>query len=151
VPRYPVLERGAVRHEGHPSSDLDVAVHVSSGTYVRALARDLGEALGVGGHLTALRRTRVGPYGLERARTLDALAEELVVLPLADAASAVLPVRRLSEAEATTLRYGQRLPASSLGEGPVAALGPRGDLVAVLEDRGGQARSLLVVPPAETT
>jgi hypothetical protein len=77
-----------VRHDGHPSIDLHVEDDVSSGTYVRALARDLGEALGVGGHLTALRRTRVGPYGLERARTLDALAEELVVLPLADGALA---------------------------------------------------------------
>jgi tRNA pseudouridine55 synthase len=146
VHRFDVLSRRDVQDDGHPAVDLDVEVDVSSGTYVRALARDLGERLGVGGHLTALRRTRVGPYALDAAHTLDELAAELAVLPLADAASAVFPVRRLDAAEATTLRYGQRLAASDLGDGPVAALGPDGDLVALLEDRAGQARSLLVVP-----
>ncbi len=145
VHRFEVLgRRDGV--DDHPAVDLDVEVEVSSGTYVRALARDLGRRLGVGGHLTALRRTRVGPYGLDGAHTLDELADDLTVLPLADAAAAVFPVRRLDAAEATTLRYGQRLSASGLGDGPVAALGPGGDLVALLEDQGGQARSLLVVP-----
>jgi tRNA pseudouridine55 synthase len=146
VHRFAVLARRDVRDDGHPAVDLDVEVNVSSGTYVRALARDLGERLGVGGHLTALRRTSVGPYGIDEARTLDELAEDFVVLPLAAAAAAAFPVRRLDAAEATTVRYGQRLTASGLGEGPVAALGPDGDLVALIEDRGGQARSLLVVP-----
>jgi tRNA pseudouridine55 synthase len=146
VHRFAVLARRDVRDDGHPAVDLDVEVHVSSGTYVRALARDLGERLGVGGHLTALRRTSVGPYGIDEARTLDELAEDFVVLPLAAAAAAAFPVRRLDAAEATTVRYGQRLTASGLGEGPVAALGPDGDLVALIEDRGGRARSLLVVP-----
>lgn len=150
VHRFEVLSRRDVVDDGHPTVDLDVEVEVSSGTYVRALARDLGERLGVGGHLTALRRTRVGPYGLDRAHTLDELADDLTVLPLADAAAAVFPVRRLDAAEATTLRYGQRLSASGLGDGPVAALGPDGDLVALLEDRGGQARSLLVVPASRS-
>jgi tRNA pseudouridine55 synthase len=148
VHRFRVANRRDVLDDGHPAVDLDVEVDVSSGTYVRALARDLGERLGVGGHLTALRRTRVGPYGLDRARTLEQLAEDFVVLPLAEAASAVFPVRRVSEAEATTLRYGQRLPVSDLGLGPVAALDPDGHLVALLEDRGDEARSLLVVPLA---
>ena len=146
VHRFTVLSRRAVLDDGHPALDLDVGVDVSSGTYVRALARDLGERLGVGGHLTALRRTRVGPYTLDRAATLDQLAEHLTVLPLADAAAAVFPVRALRADEATTIRHGQRLPASGLGAGPVAALGPDGDLVALLEDRGGEARSLFVVP-----
>ncbi|HET8614397.1 MAG TPA: tRNA pseudouridine(55) synthase TruB [Actinomycetales bacterium] len=146
VHRFEVLARREVTDDGCPAVDLEVEVEVSSGCYVRALARDLGAALGVGGHLTALRRTRVGPYGLEAARSLDVLARQLAVLPLADAASAIFPVRRLDAAEAATLRFGQRVTASGLGDGPVAALGPDGDLVALLEDRAGQARSLLVVP-----
>lgn len=146
VRRFEVLGRRHVRDDGHPAVELDVEVEVSSGTYVRALARDLGERLGVGGHLTSLRRTRVGPYGLDAARTLDELAADLTVLPLADAAALVFPVRRLDLAEAATLRYGQRLGLSGMGDGPVAALGPDGNLVALLEDSDGQARSLLVIP-----
>jgi tRNA pseudouridine55 synthase len=146
VHRFTVLARRAGADDGHAALDLDVEVDVSSGTYVRALARDLGERLGVGGHLVALRRTRVGPYGLDRARTLDELAERLTVLPLAQAAAAVFPVRAVSAQEAATVRYGQRLRASGLGDGPVAALGPDGDLVALLEDREDEARSLFVVP-----
>jgi tRNA pseudouridine55 synthase len=146
VHRFQVLRRRDVRDDRHPAVDLDVEVEVSSGTYVRALARDLGERLGVGGHLTSLRRTRVGPYGLDVAHTLDDLAADLTVLPLADAAARVFPVRRLDSAEAATLRYGQRLGPSGVGDGPVAALGPDGSLVALLEDRGDRARSLLVIP-----
>lgn len=146
VHRFDVLVRRDVQDDGHAAVDLDVEVHVSSGTYVRALARDLGAALGVGGHLTALRRTRVGPYGIEMARTLEQLAEELTVLPLGEAAAACFPVRWVSAEEATTLRHGQRLEASGLGDRTVAAIGPDGDLVALLEDRGDQARSVLVIP-----
>src|SRR4051794_18802762 len=71
--------------------ELDVGVTCSTGTYVRALARDLGQALGVGAHLTALRRTRVGRFGLDEARTLDEIAESFTVLPLADAVAASFP------------------------------------------------------------
>ncbi|MBO0831394.1 MAG: tRNA pseudouridine(55) synthase TruB, partial [Actinobacteria bacterium] len=77
-------------------ADLSVRVTCSSGTYIRALARDLGVALGVGGHLTMLRRTRVGPYLASQGRTLDELAEELAVIPLADAAAAAFPRRELT-------------------------------------------------------
>jgi tRNA pseudouridine55 synthase len=146
VHRFVVRGSRPVLDDGHTALDRDVEVDVSSGTYVRALARDLGRRLGVGGHLTALRRTRVGPYGLDAAATLDQLADQFEVLPLAQAASAIFPVRSLSEAQAATVRHGQRLPASGLGEGPVAAIGPGGDLVGLLEDRGPEARSLLVVP-----
>jgi tRNA pseudouridine55 synthase len=73
VTAFEVLARREARDEGVPVVDLDVRVVCSSGTYVRALARDLGGALGVGGSLTALRRTRVGPYALGQARTLEAL------------------------------------------------------------------------------
>src|SRR5450759_5167601 len=93
--------------------DVDVTVVCSSGTYVRALARDLGDALGVGGHLTVLRRTRVGGYSLDVARTLDELAvladeDPLPVLSLSDAARATFPSRELTEDETTALSYGKR-------------------------------------------
>ncbi|MBU5422706.1 tRNA pseudouridine(55) synthase TruB [Cellulomonas hominis] len=134
--------------------DVDVTVVCSSGTYIRALARDLGAGLGVGGHLTALRRTRVGGYGLDVARTLDALEAEpadvpLPTLPLADAARATFPVRELTEAEARALSYGQRIPAGGAGAGvTVAAVAPDGALVALLEDRGLHARPVLVFAAA---
>nr|WP_210736938.1 tRNA pseudouridine(55) synthase TruB [Cellulomonas hominis] len=134
--------------------DVDVTVVCSSGTYIRALARDLGAGLGVGGHLTALRRTRVGGYGLDVARTLDALEAEpadvpLPTLPLADAARATFPVRELTEAEARALSYGQRIPAGGAGAGvTVAAVAPDGALVALLEDRGSHARPVLVFAAA---
>lgn len=79
--------RQAEAEDGTPVIDLDVTVECSSGTYIRALARDLGAGLGVGGHLTALRRTRVGPYGVESARTLEQLEEKLEVLPIGEAAA----------------------------------------------------------------
>jgi tRNA pseudouridine55 synthase len=147
VHRFTVLARSEVLDDAHPAVDLDVEVDVSSGTYVRALARDLGQRLGVGGHLTALRRTRVGPYGLDLASTLDQLAGRFTVLSPAEAAAAVFPVRTLTADETTDLRHGKRVSASGQGAGPVAALDPGGELVALLEDRGPQARSLLVVPP----
>jgi tRNA pseudouridine55 synthase len=91
--------------------DVDVAIRCSSGTYVRALARDLGDALRLGGHLTMLRRTRVGPYDLSVARTLDELATDHSVLPIAEAAAAAFPAWQLSEAEAAALAHGSPLPA----------------------------------------
>jgi len=125
--------------------DLDVEVEVSSGTYVRALARDLGAGLGVGGHLTALRRTAVGPYGLGVARSLDQLESTFGVLAMADAARAVFAARELSADEVATLRFGQRVTASGRGDVPVAAFAPDGSLVALLTDRADTARSLLVI------
>jgi tRNA pseudouridine55 synthase len=133
-----------------PGGDvLDVDVHVtcSSGTYIRALARDLGVSLGVGGHLTALRRTRVGPYLASQARTLEQIAESadgIEVLPLAAAAAAAFPRRDLTDAEARALGHGARLPATGTGETPTAAFAPDGSLVALLADTDGQARSLVV-------
>jgi tRNA pseudouridine55 synthase len=132
----------ATRRDG-PLVDVDVHVECSSGTYVRALARDLGSALGVGGHLTALRRTRVGPYGLDVARTLDALAEELVVLPIAAAAREAFPARDVDAAEADVVSHGGPLPATGTG-GPVAVFGPDGTFLALLEDRGETTKALAV-------
>lgn len=148
VHRFDVVAVRAAEHEGTPVLDVDVEVEVSSGTYVRALARDLGAALAVGGHLTALRRTRVGPYGLDRCRTLDQLQDDLDLLPAADAARAAFPSRELTDDEAKVLSHGRRLAPAGLGEGPVAAFAPDGTLVALLTERGGQARPLLVLHPA---
>jgi tRNA pseudouridine55 synthase len=128
---------------------LDVAVEVrcSSGTYIRALARDMGEALGVGGHLTRLRRTRVGPYDLSAAHTLDELAGQLTVLPLAQAAAAAFPVRELTADQARALSHGGRLPGVGGETGPVAAFGPDGTLIALVQEKDGVARPLAVFVP----
>ncbi|MFD7309801.1 tRNA pseudouridine(55) synthase TruB [Promicromonospora sp. NPDC059942] len=140
-----------------PVVDVDVRVTVSSGTYVRALARDLGAALGTGGHLTVLRRTRVGGYPLDGARTLEELEAQadadgtLATLPLADAARGTFPVRELDEAEVRALGYGQWVEPSGRAD-VVAALSPSGTLVALLEDtrRRGEslAKPVLVLEPA---
>lgn len=90
--------------------DLDATIRCSSGTYIRALARDLGTALGTGGHLTALRRTSVGPYKIAQARTLDFLSERFVVTPLAEAAAAAFPRLDLSAPDSLRLAHGARLP-----------------------------------------
>jgi tRNA pseudouridine55 synthase len=127
--------------------DVDVEVRCSSGTYIRALARDMGDALGVGGHLTRLRRTRVGPYDLSAAHGLDELAERLTVLPLAEAAAAAFPVRELTAEEARTLSHGGRLPGLGGEAGPVAAFGPDGTLIALVEEKDGEARPLAVFVP----
>ena len=134
--------------------DVDVTVVCTSGTYVRALARDLGASLGVGGHLTALRRTRVGGYRLDVARTLeeiDASPEDvpIAVLPLAAAARATFPVRELTADEAAALSYGKRIAGGQpCPDGPVAAISPDGALVALLDERGDEAAPVLVFAPA---
>jgi len=145
------LDIRAVRRAGD-LLDVDVTVTCSSGTYIRALARDLGTALGVGGHLTALRRTRVGPYEIGAARTLDQLAASFEVIPLADAAAAAFPRRDLTAEEARRVAHGARLPAAEAGRGsgaagPVAAFGPDGSLTALLTEEAGQARPLAVFVP----
>nr|WP_218063362.1 tRNA pseudouridine(55) synthase TruB [Arthrobacter sp. SDTb3-6] len=137
--------------EGLEYIDVDVSVECSSGTYIRALARDLGSGLAVGGHLTALRRTSVGPYALDQAHTLEQLAEELHVLDIADAARALMPVRELTAAEAVELSFGRRIPASADGlhtaANPAAAFAPDGTLTALLADAGKYAKPVLVFPP----
>jgi len=125
--------------------DVDATVRCSSGTYIRALARDLGRELGTGGHLVRLRRTRVGGYGLDAARTLEQLAERFEVMPLARAAAAAFPRRDLSADEARRLAHGARLPAAAETAGaPTAAYAPDGTLVALLTEQHGQARPLVV-------
>ena len=160
VSRFDVLDVRSAEAEGHPVLDVDVVVEVSSGTYVRALARDLGADLGCHGHLTALRRTRVGGLTLAHAHTLDelsALRESggedalLPLTPLEQAAAAALVTRELTEPEARALGYGQRIDSASPGRTePVAALGPDGSLVAVLDESRGTARAHVVFAPASS-
>ena len=113
------------------------------------MARDLGAALGVGGHLTALRRTRVGPFDLGRARTLDELAAEPdpVALPLAAAVRSALPVRVVDDAEARALSYGQPIAAAGI-DGVYGALTADGTALALLRDDGDRARPVLVFAAA---
>jgi tRNA pseudouridine55 synthase len=130
--------------------DLDVAVQCSSGTYVRALARDLGAALGVGGHLTALRRTRVGPFTLEHARTLDELERDPVLsLELDAAVAAAFPRRDLDAALAADISHGRPLPATGL-DGTYGVFAPDGRALALVSERGRQARPVVVLAPAAT-
>ncbi|NGN69850.1 tRNA pseudouridine(55) synthase TruB [Streptomyces sp. A7024] len=159
LPARPVTVYAFALHEaregragdGTPVTDLDVTVECSSGTYIRALARDLGAALGVGGHLTALRRTRVGPYGIDGARTLEQLEEaaeagELPVLPLADAAAAAFPRWDVDAEQARLLSHGVRIawPAEVESEGPVGVFGPDGAFLALVERQGEKVKSLAV-------
>ncbi|OLT29051.1 tRNA pseudouridine(55) synthase TruB [Actinomadura sp. CNU-125] len=127
--------------------DVDATVSCSSGTYIRALARDLGASLGCGGHLTRLRRTRVGPYDLGSARTLDELAEKLEILPMNEAVAAAFPRRDVSADDARKVAHGGRLPAAGLGPGPIGVFGPDGTLLALVEEQGRAAKPLAVFVP----
>ncbi|KAA2258602.1 tRNA pseudouridine(55) synthase TruB [Solihabitans fulvus] len=130
------------------STELDVMVECSSGTYVRALARDLGADLGVGGHLGALRRTRVGPFDLRVARTLERLEEEPgLSLDLDASVAAAFPRRDLDAAEVVAVSHGQKLPAGGLA-GTYGLFGPDGHVVALAVDEGRAAKPLVVLTPA---
>lgn len=152
--------------EAGPVIDLDVRVRCSSGTYIRALARDLGADLGVGGHLTALRRTRVGEYRVDDAqavperdmlRAAEAPDTALVLTPLGEFASQLLPVFPVSSEEARALRYGQWVSSRNRGRAemnarvfPAAAIDTAsGELIAVVEAaKGSQVKPSLVFPAA---
>lgn len=139
--------------------DLDVRVECSSGTYVRALARDLGAGLGVGGHLTSLRRTRVGPFTVADAVALpdpradpDAAAAfdaRAALLAPAEAAARLFPVVRLDAASTRDLAHGKRVELDAPDAEVVAALAPDGRLAALVELRAGRVRVLLGLPTAE--
>ncbi|MFF2082228.1 tRNA pseudouridine(55) synthase TruB [Nocardia sp. NPDC058176] len=150
VSRFEVLARRDVA-DGE-FVDLDVEVDCSSGTYIRALARDLGAALGVGGHLTALRRTRVGPFTLEHARTLDELAaaaeaeQPLLSLDIDAAVRTAFPHRDIDESQAEDLRNGRWLDPIGI-KGVYAAIDPAGRAIALLEESGKRAASVMVVRP----
>jgi tRNA pseudouridine55 synthase len=128
--------------------DLDVAVDCSSGTYIRGLARDLGDALAVGGHLTALRRTRVGRFGLDQARALDELAERpQLSFTLDEACLQLFPSRDLSAEEADAAANGRALMPAGI-DGVYAAQDVDGRVIALLRDDGPKTKSVVVIRPA---
>jgi tRNA pseudouridine55 synthase len=123
-------------------------VDCSSGTYIRALARDLGDALGVGGHLTALRRTRVGRFGLDQARALDELAEQpRLSCSLDEACLQLFPSRDLTAEEADAAANGRALTAAAI-DGVYAAQDAEGRVIALLRDDGPKTKSVVVIRPA---
>lgn len=124
--------------------EVDVTVACSSGTYIRAIARDLGRGLGVGGHLTALRRTAVGAFGIDSARSLDELADAFDLIDISAAARATFPAYELAEVEAALVRVGRKLPLDLPVEGPVAVFAPTGEFLALYERGGDLARPVAV-------
>ncbi len=147
VSRFDVLSVRRLAGAAGEVIDVDVIVDCSSGTYIRALARDLGAALGVGGHLTALRRTRIGPFALDGAVVADALDGAVLRSP-ADAAEAVVGRLDVTADEARDLRQGKRLPgaASRMPRNPTAAVDPDGILVGIVERRAADVKSAMNMP-----
>jgi len=161
VARFEVL---AVRPEGD-FLDVDVVTSVSSGTYIRALARDMGESLGVGGHLTALRRTRIGGLSVDGAVSVDGLAAAVErgdapeLLSLADSARAVLPTVEVTDRDAVALGYGQALRGADFAL--TAAAGPHdfshdalavtsaGVAVAIVRQVGSAVKPAIVFEPSQ--
>lgn len=143
VTRFEVVTQ---RRQG-TTVDLDVVIDCSSGTYIRSLARDLGAVLGVGGHLTSLRRTRIGPFEVGDAVETDAIAEHPLVDP-AQAAAVVLGRIDVSDEEARDLRHGKKLVGAAvrLPATPAAAIDPDGQLVGVVEKRGADVKSAMNMP-----
>ena len=147
LPPRPVTVHGLTVHEirrGDDVLDVDVEMRCSSGTYVRALARDLGEALGVGGHLTRLRRTSVGPFGLEEAHPLEDLAEAFALVDIAEVARRCFPTYQLDTEQSRDVGYGRSIGASLGADGPVALFGEAGGFLALYEQRGEVAAPVAV-------
>lgn len=135
--------------------DVDVRVECSSGTYVRALARDVGDALGTGGHLTALRRTRIGAFRVGEAADLEGLDVAASIMGPADAARRALPVVSVTEAQAVDLGHGKRIEApddlAADAGGAIAAIDPADRLVAIVELRGRQLKVVTGFPAEEAS
>jgi tRNA pseudouridine55 synthase len=124
--------------------DVDVSVRCSSGTYIRAIARDLGEELAVGGHLTMLRRTAVGAFLLREARTLDELADSFQLVDISEVARRCFPSYGLDDDQAQQVRYGRPLDARLIEPGPVALFEPSGEFLALYQQRGSVAAPVAV-------
>jgi tRNA pseudouridine55 synthase len=153
VSRFDVLAERAVAAGGGTLIDLDVVVECSSGTYIRALARDLGAALAehngpVGGHLTALRRTEVGPFPVADAVAADAITAD-AVRPAAEVAARLFPSVRLSPEQLLHLTQGKKVELAEADAPVVAALAPSGSLAGLVSLREGVARVLVNFPTAE--
>ena len=145
VSRFAVL----ARRPGNGVIDLDVVVECSSGTYIRALARDLGAGLGVGGHLTALRRTHIGPFAVADAEPVpdaaDPSGHDPRLLPAAAVAASVLGAVHVTDEQARDLRHGKRIELPD-APGRAAAIAPDGALIGVIERRGAAVKSVMNMP-----
>lgn len=151
IPPRPVtifnFEVSAIRREG-AFVDVDARVHCSSGTYIRSLARDMGDALGVGGHLTALRREASGPFTLEHARTLEELSDHAALsLTLDEALTTAWPVLQVTAGEYAALAMGKWLEPRGV-KGVHAAVGPDGRAVALVKENGNRLSTTFVARPS---
>jgi len=146
IARFDILsEPRKVSQEENYFLDIDVAVECSSGTYIRALARDLGKSLQVGGHLTALRRTQIGTYSIDQAQELENLSNDsLEVLDISAAARQQFSVRTLSQQDVIDLRHGKRLRSAGEDIEPFAGIDADGNLIAMLTVSGKDVKSLVV-------
>jgi tRNA pseudouridine55 synthase len=128
--------------------EIDIEVTCSAGTYIRSIARDCGDALKVGGHLSALRRTRVAGFGIDNAVSLAALKSgEFSTLELADVARSTFPVREISLEEKLELSFGRTL-APNASEGIYAGLSTANELIALLTNVDGKAKPIAVFAAA---
>ena len=124
--------------------EVDIDVTCSAGTFIRAIARDCGSVLGVGGHLNKLRRTRVAGFGLDRTFSIAALkAQDFTPLTMADVARATFAVRTVSADEATELSFGRALVAN-ISEDITAAISPADEVLALLQNKEGKALPIAV-------
>ena len=150
ISQFDVADVRRVSADGHAFIDLDVTVACSSGTYIRALARDLGFKLGVGGHLTRLRRTKVGPFVISDARKLSDPDVVSRLMPSVDAASKLFPVISLSDEATTELMQGKRPVVNHEdSDGPICAVSPQGTLIGLAKVVKGKLVTLVNFPADE--
>lgn len=141
--------RFAEEEDGTRVLDIDATVRCSTGTYIRALARDLGEKLEVGGHLVALRRSAVGPFDVTNAASIDALVagESLALLSPSEVAAQLFPVLQLSEQQAIDIGHGKRIEVGAANDSElVASIAPGDRLVGLLEVKNGRTRVVTNFP-----
>jgi len=139
IRRFDALDQEEIGIEGVSCIDLRVVVECSSGTYIRALARDLGAALGVGGHLSSLRRTRVGTFTLDEAQTLEEAETGLRIVPLDRVVRSSFPTLTVNETQAGQIRHGRRLVGVSLPDGPIAIFDQASHFLALYRQEGPDA------------
>jgi tRNA pseudouridine55 synthase len=139
IRRFDVLGRRELQVDGVDCVDLSVVVECSSGTYIRALARDMGAALGVGGHLSSLRRTRVGAFTLEDAQTLEEAERGLMIMPLEGVVGSSFTTLTVNESQAAQIRDGRRLTGVILPDGTTALVDTAGHFLALYHQEGPDA------------
>jgi tRNA pseudouridine55 synthase len=139
IRRFDLVGLRELEADGVACVDLRVVVECTTGTYVRALARDLGAALGVGGHLTTLRRTRVGEFTLDEAQTLEEAEGALKIMPLDRVVRESFATLIVNQVQAAQIRNGQRLAGVILPDGTTALLDQAGDFLALYRQEGPDA------------